>query len=272
MTYSSVSKAAGSGEYLTDGVFEGVTFRNPFALTLSDGRSLSISDDKTLILNDGSTVPCDGTPGGLVLLGNGRAAVISWNENTQKLHILREDLSAVEETISLPSYALCFADGNSRYLYFYSTGTDLYGVEEGSSEPILILNWTAADVSGSRISNITAGNDNTFYCLSNAWQDDSFTYSSSLITVSATPKDPSAQKKELILLSVNPVEELQDAIVSFNKSQDETVIALKTFDPSDDDIETVHALLKLAGNVKELAGMSYAVDLADAPATILFRR
>ena len=35
---------------------------------------------------------------------------------------------------------------------------------------------------------------------------------------------------------------------------------------------TVEPFLKLAGNVKELAGMSYAVDLADAPATILFRR
>ena len=37
-------------------------------------------------------------------------------------------------------------------------------------------------------------------------------------------------------------------------------------------IGTVEPFLKLAGNVKELAGMSYAVDLADAPATILFRR
>ena len=39
-----------------------------------------------------------------------------------------------------------------------------------------------------------------------------------------------------------------------------------------DVIGTVEPFLKLAGNVKELAGMSYAVDLADAPATILFRR
>ena len=39
-----------------------------------------------------------------------------------------------------------------------------------------------------------------------------------------------------------------------------------------DVIGTVEPFLKLAGNVKEIAGMSYAVDLADAPATILFRR
>ncbi len=38
-----------------------------------------------------------------------------------------------------------------------------------------------------------------------------------------------------------------------------------------DVISTVEPFLKLAGNVKEIAGMSYTVDLADAPATIVFR-
>ena len=37
-------------------------------------------------------------------------------------------------------------------------------------------------------------------------------------------------------------------------------------------ISTVEPCLKLAGNVKEIAGMSYTVDPADAPATIVFRR
>ncbi len=39
-----------------------------------------------------------------------------------------------------------------------------------------------------------------------------------------------------------------------------------------DVIGPVEPFLKLAGNVREIAGMSYTVDLADAPATILFRR
>ena len=39
-----------------------------------------------------------------------------------------------------------------------------------------------------------------------------------------------------------------------------------------DVIGPVEPFLKLAGNVKEIAGMSYTVDLADAPATIVFRR
>ena len=269
LAYSSVSRVIGSGDYITDGVVDGITFRNPSVASLSDGRSLSITDGEVVVLGTGGqqegTIPCDGTPGGLVLLGNGRAAVISWVENQQKLQILREDLSSVEETIALPSSAVCFADGNSRYLYFYSTGSDLYGVEENNSEPVPILNWTAVNVSGSRVSNITVGDNNTFYCLSNTWQDDSFSYSSSLITVSGTPKDPSVQKKELVLLSVNPVEDLQDAIVSFNKSQDTTAIILKTFDPAEDDVETVRALLQLAGNSKDnacpdildLTGMPY---------------
>lgn len=39
-----------------------------------------------------------------------------------------------------------------------------------------------------------------------------------------------------------------------------------------DVIGPVEPFLKLAGNVREIAGMSYTVDLADAPATIVFRR
>ena len=37
-------------------------------------------------------------------------------------------------------------------------------------------------------------------------------------------------------------------------------------------ISTVEPFLEYAGNVKEVAGLSYTVDLADAPATIVFRR
>ena len=39
-----------------------------------------------------------------------------------------------------------------------------------------------------------------------------------------------------------------------------------------DVISTFEPFLKLAGNVKEIDGMSYVVDPADAPATIVFRR
>ena len=37
-------------------------------------------------------------------------------------------------------------------------------------------------------------------------------------------------------------------------------------------ISTVEPFLKLAGHVKNIAGMSYTVDMADAPATIVFER
>lgn len=39
-----------------------------------------------------------------------------------------------------------------------------------------------------------------------------------------------------------------------------------------DVISTAEPFLRLAGNVREIAGMSYTVDLSDAPATIVFRR
>lgn len=39
-----------------------------------------------------------------------------------------------------------------------------------------------------------------------------------------------------------------------------------------DVISSVEPFLKLAGNIREIGGMCYTVDLADAPATIMFRR
>ena len=61
------------------------------------------------------------------------------------------------------------------------------------------------------------------------------------------------------------MEDLQDAIVSFNKSQDDIAIILKTFDPAENELETVRALLQLVGksnddtcpDILDLTGMPY---------------
>ena len=67
-----------------------------------------------------------------------------------------------------------------------------------------------------------------------------------------------------MLLSVNPVEDLQDAIVSFNQSRDDTILMLKSFDPADNDTETVQVLRQFIRD--ELGGiLPDVVDLTGLP-------
>ena len=75
---------------------------------------------------------------------------------------------------------------------------------------------------------------------------------SELVKITGSPKSPEAGKTELILLSVNPLESLQDAIVSFNRENGNTRILLKAFEPDDSEPEMIRSIRKFADD--ELGG------------------
>ena len=181
---------------------------------------------------DGSswTVPCDGTIDSVFILGNGHAAASAWTGNDHVLLLLSQDSGAVEKQLALPSSAVAFGDGDEKYSYYYSDGTELYGadVETGTSEPI--LNWTEADVAGSRVSAVKAEEDGSFACLLSVWDDATFSYAVSAVNVNAMPESAAPEKEKLVLLTANPIEAVQDAIVSFNLDNSETAIVMKTIE------------------------------------------
>ncbi len=249
MSFSSESlKLPGGGDYLTSGTYEGVSFRSPTTAMDGGGRELSVSDDGQSV---GSVIP-GGYVSNLVVLNDGRIGIVSWDENKQKLSVLNAASDAVEETITLPASAICFADGTDAYSFYYSTGVDFYGYDLAEKSSDLIFNWTAAGVNGARVSAITTTDGSTFSCLTNTWRDDTMSVESELVKITGSPKSPEAGKTELILLSVNPLESLQDAIVSFNRENGNTRILLKAFEPDDSEPEMIRSIRKFVDD--ELGG------------------
>ena len=240
---------------ISSGAYEGVTFREITRLTDANGKDLSVSEDGTSV----SGIAIDGYVTALLKLGDGRIGAVSWVDNTQKLSVLNASSDAVEETVDLPSSALCFADGFGKYSYYYSDGIGFYGVSLADKAEDLLFYWTGVDVSGTRVAAVHTDDGKVFHCLVNSWRDDLLTYESSLVTITGSEEAP--ERNELVLLSASPLDTLQDEIVAYNRSQQETRIILRTLD-AEKAANPVAALRTLAQEGKlpdliDLTGMPY---------------
>ena len=141
LSYSSSYTPLGTG-MISSGEYEGVSFRENIRVTDAGGKELSVSEDGKSV----GTLSLDGYVTGLVRLSDGRVGALSWIDNAQKLFILNAASDAVEETVDLPSSAVCFADGCGPYSYYYSDGVNFYGVDLATKSEKVLFNWTAVDV------------------------------------------------------------------------------------------------------------------------------
>lgn len=231
------------------------------------GSELSLADGSVNVTaadGSASALPCDGYPGAVLTLSDGRGAFTMWTENSQQLCILNDAATAVETTYELPN-AVTVADGADNYSFFYSTGVDFYGVELASGKEDKLFNWTDVGVSGSRVSDIMPCGDNTFACVVSRWNNDFAGYEQSLVDVSGAEAEPGAEDKtQLVLLSANPVDTLQDAIVAFNRSREDVSISLRSFDGIGEGADLLPSLEKFAA--EELNGvMPDLIDLTGLP-------
>ena len=254
LSFSSVYTPIGAG-MISSGAYEGVTFREITRLTDANGKDLSVSEDGTSV----SGIAIDGYVTALLKLGDGRIGAVSWVDNTQKLSVLNASSDAVEETVDLPSSALCFADGFGKYSYYYSDVIGFYGISLADKAEDLLFYWTGVDVSGTRVAAVHTDDGKVFHCLVNSWRDDLLTYESSLVTITGSEEAP--ERNELVLLSASPLDTLQDEIVAYNRSQQETRIILRTLD-AEKAANPVAALRTLAQEGKlpdliDLTGMPY---------------
>ena len=254
LTYSSSYTPLGTG-MITSGEYEGVSFRENTRISDANGKDLSVSEDGTSV----SGIAIDGYVTSLLKLGDGRIGAVSWVDNAQKLSVFNTSFDAVEETVELPSSALCFADGFGTYSYYYSDGIGFYGVSLAEKSEDLLFYWTGVDVSGTRVSAINTEDGKIFRCLVHSWMDDLLTYETSLVTI--TGAEEASERKELILLSASPMDTLQDEIVAYNRSRQETRIVLRTID-AEKAANPVAALRSMAQEGKlpdliDLTGMPY---------------
>lgn len=215
-----------------------------------------------------STASTGGYPSRLVRMNNGQIGLVQWYSEGQTLDILSADGTAFEDSIPLPDSAMTFADGGGDYAFFYSSGVDLIGVRADTFLEETVFNWSSVSVSGSRVNNLGTADGKTFCCMSNRFDMDTNSYSAEVTQISPVPEDQIATEHELILASVNPVEDLQDAVADYNRSQDNIKIILKTFELADTDSGNVEALRNFSE--EELNGhFPDLIDLTGMPYTEL---
>ncbi|MDO5444856.1 MAG: hypothetical protein Q4F31_04460 [Eubacteriales bacterium] len=231
-------------------------------ILLSDVGLAVFSPDGQLLSNANG----GGYPSNVVKLTDGKIGLVQWNAEGQTLNILSADYSTFDDSVSLPDSAMLFADGGGEYLFFYSSGVDFMGVRADSGEAEKIFNWSSVDISGSRVSSVGTEDGVSFYCITNKYNENDNTYSSEFASVAAIPEAQAIQKKQLVLASVNPVEDLQDSVAEYNRNQADTRITLMTFDLADTDSGNIEALKAFADSELEgkipdlidLTGMPYA--------------
>ena len=242
LVFASSTAPLSQGEYLVSGVYNGISFRDPLSAFDGNGNSVSVSEDGQSVngVSIGSFVSS------LVKLADGRIGAVSWADTAQQLSVLNASASAVEETIPLPASAFVFVDGVGDYSFYYSDGVEFFGYDIASHSAECLFNWTAVDVSGAQVAGIASDDGRSFSCLVNAWRADLMGYESSLVTISGVSKSLVQEKREMILVSANPVDVLQDAIVSFNRSREDVRIILKSLELDEKNSDPIKAIQQLA--------------------------
>ena len=207
-------------------------------ILMTDTGTAMFGADGTLL----SVMISDSYTDSMVLLSDGRAGIVTWGPEGQSMNALSEDGSAFEDLWELPDSACVFADGAGKYVFFYSTGVELYGVNGETDEAEEILNWSAMNVSGIRVSGFVSRDGTDFVCVTNKPEENG-RYTSELVKLTRKEKtdDGAAEQQELVLVSVSPMENLQDAVAEFNKGS-AVKILLRTFEMGETEEETLAAL------------------------------
>ena len=243
--------------------------------TLSTGETVKRTETGVTVSSSSGeqSVSCGGSASSLVALSDGSLALAAWTGNGYELLRLDASAGAFASAAVLPDSAVLLTDGAGEYLCFYASGVEFFGVkEDGTSEKL--FNFTALDLSPSRVAAAKAEEDGSFsFCLSE-YDAASDSAVSTLCTVSLQEKSSIPEKRELSLLSFNPLDTLQDAVMDYNRSHDSVRIVLYTPDAGDDALAALEAfsqselggkwpdLLDLSGlPYKELAAAGKLADL-----------
>lgn len=104
-----------------------------------------------------------------------------------------------------------------------------YELESQSKEEI--LNWLDCDINSSNISAVSVLEDGRIACISNDWQNDT----TELAVLTKKPASEVKEKTEIVIAGLYSDSALQNAAVSFNKSNDAYHVSIKEY-YNDDEI------------------------------------
>lgn len=205
---------------------------------LSDAGLAAVGEDGSLI----TTVPFDGYADALILSNEGLAGISVWSGGQKSVSFLDPDGSSLVNSVVLPASATAVFDGAGNYSFFYTSGVEFYGHNASTGSDELIFNWSEADVSAGRVSLIASGDGRSFCCLFGNFNPTSEEYESGVVSIAAVPEGQGETRRVLTLASVNPIDELQDSVAEFNRSQTDCRIILKAVPIAGPDFANLAAL------------------------------
>ena len=163
----------------------------------------------------------DGSISKLIKLGSGGIGALGCGQDGGKaVYAVDTQSGAYTKIAGIPDGSYTVYSGGCGYDFFYTSGVFFYGVANGRAEEI--FNWTAVNVNSNTISSdIVMNDDNSCVFLTDGC--------SNVTVLKRIAYDKSAERKALVLATVNPTNALVNAVSEFNRTHYEVRIDIEDY-------------------------------------------
>ena len=188
------------------------------------GNLIVITDQLlTAFAPDGSKayeISFDGYIYSLVKLSDGRAAVMIY-ENAGGLALKVIDPAAGDfssQNFTIPYDAYDLISGGGDYDLYYTSGVNFFGYSLAEQRADKLFSWLSCDVDSSDLGLVNVDGSGNVSGFIRTYNDKANTWDMDYFTVDKVPYDPAAQKKTLSMAVMYIDDNIQKAILSFNRS------------------------------------------------------
>lgn len=199
------------------------------------------------------------TPEDIITLSDGRLAVLCWEGENHILSVIDTDSMEASNSFPLSETTYSVYDGSSDFLFYFTDGLSFYGYNNDSGENEELFNWPEAGVNGYRISTVVSAEDGSFYAITNKYSFTDDSYSSDLVTIGRYPEGTAPKKNVLTLATFNPIDELIDEVVDYNREEAGNCIRIEVLNIGNSEEENLATLKEKAADadIIDLSGLPY---------------
>ena len=195
----------------------------PSGLAYVDGKVLVAANNSVRIYGaDGSQageISTNGYAGSLFTLRDGTPCLAVREDTSGVLKIAAIDLNTgrVSQTWSCPDNAYNFISGGGDYDLYYQSGINIYGYKLADESSEKLFDWLNVDVLQQNLSGYTVRPDGTVFGVTNTWDSKWENVTTEFVTVEKKSYDEVPQKEELTLACQWTDNNLQNAVIRFNR-------------------------------------------------------
>ena len=134
----------------------------------------------------------------LITMGDGRVAGLTYEFDEVSgisgnvLKPINAASGTFDDSIPILDSAYYLYPGDSKYLVYYTSGTNFFGLNSDTLESEKILNWINCDINSDPISYVSPQDENSILCLVASYSSDGSAYE--LVNLSKTPSSEVPKK------------------------------------------------------------------------------